>query len=284
MGYAAKVVADSVNLAGCRLVSIELCLPRIVLAELNTHRDFSRNSSSSRAVPVTKMIQRALDDPFLPVWWGAEERGMQAREEIAGDALGRARARWLDARDAAVAVVRDLVGPDIRLHKQIANRLLEPFLWHTVIISATEWSNFFALRCHPDAQPEMRHAAVLAREAIDASKPRALAPGEWHLPYVEAGEAFDLWEVFRSFETVAKVSVGRCARVSTLTHDGKRDPQADVGLSDRLRMNGHMSPYEHAARADGGADRVGNFRGFTQFRKLIPNEHDFSLVTGTRTS
>ena len=166
MSYSAKVLADSISPDGVRLTTMEVTFPRIVLAEFNTHRMFSRNSASSRAIPVEKMIQRVLDDPFSPVWWGKNQSGMQAAEELSGEALRLARQHWLDARDFAISCVRLFQAPEISLHKQIANRLLEPFLWHTVVVTATEWENFFALRCHKDAPArDPRHCGDDARSA-----------------------------------------------------------------------------------------------------------------------
>lgn len=280
MAYAAKVIADSISIAECRLTTIEVTLPRIVLAEFNTHRMLSRNSASSRAIPVAKMLERVESDPFIPIYWGKNQKGMQADKELSADDRGVARSAWLAARDSAIGYAEALMATGV--HKQIANRLLEPFLWHTVIATATDWSNFFALRCHPDAQPEIRMAAEMMREAMKASIPTTTAPGDWHLPFVEPAEAWDL-EVNGWSETkVAKVSVGRCARVSYLTHDGKRDPEADAQLADRLMVNGHMSPYEHAAIAGDSKVTIGNFRGWVQYRKRIKNEHDFGRVLAER--
>jgi thymidylate synthase ThyX len=170
------------------------------------------------------------------------------------------------------------------VHKQLANRLLEPFLWHTVIVSATEWSNFFALRCHPDAQPEIRKIAEMMRDAMKASEPTPIPM--WHLPLVDDAEQLHA-EGFHGRE-VALISAGRCARVSYLTHDGKRDPHADMALAKRLLASGHMSPFEHQAYPmmtdafDARRRFRGNFRGWVQLRKTIDNEDDFSMVLAAR--
>jgi hypothetical protein len=159
------------------------------------------------------------------------------------------------------------------VHKQLANRLLEPFMWHTVIVSATEWDNFWHLRAHPDAQPEIRRIAVMMREAWEGSTPRPCGPEQWHLPLtddLQVGGPDGL-----SLEDAIKVCVGRCARVSYLTHAGRRDPAADITLHDRLLSSGHLSPFEHAARPLGGGGWSGNFRGWTAYRKEIPGESDF---------
>jgi hypothetical protein len=267
MSYACRVLADSDCNNGVRLTTLEVSFPRIVLAEFNTHRMLSRNSASSRAIPVEKMLARVLEDPFVPAAWPKNQKGMQAVEDLDDTTAHEARLEWLLARDHAVTRARCLL--DVGVHKQIANRLLEPWLWHTVIVTATEWENFFALRCHPAAQPEIRTIAEMMRDAMAASTPRHIPHGAWHLPLVTDDERRT-----READWV-KVSVGRCARVSYLTHDGLRDPAADVALCDRLAASGHMSPMEHVATPQHRAVFRGNFRGWVQYRKTLPNEEVF---------
>ena len=147
--------------------------------------------------------------------------------------------------------------------KQLANRLLEPFLWHTVIVTATEWGNFWGLRISPFAQPEIQRPAALMREAMDASVPKVLQPGEWHAPLTVDRENLVL-ERYTERE-IAEISAARCARVSYLTHDGKRDPKADLALYDKLVEPGHMAPLEHVATPNSKNtehDFVGNFCGW----------------------
>ena len=290
MAYDAKIVADSVSEVGDRLTTMEVTFPRMVLAEFNTHRVFSRNSASSRAIPVEKQLQRIMDDPFIPVWWGRNQSGMQADHELEGYDLEQARAEWLVARDSAVNHVQRLL--ELGLHKQITNRLLEPFMWHTVIVTATEWSNFFALRANPMAQPEIRVIAEMMRDLYDESEPALVKGGEWHLPLIQPEERDG---VFEFSEEARKISAARCARVSYLTHEGNRDLAADLILYDRLAGAGHMSPFEHVATPashielghdlrSGSASLIkytvsewhGNFCGWKQLRKFLPNEDDFS--------
>ena len=145
MAYTARVLLDSVSPAGVRLTTLEVTFPRFVLAEFNTHRVFSRSSASSRAVPTSKLIERVEDDPVLPIEWGRNKAGMSAAELLSGDEETEAKRLWLEARDAAVMVARQL--HELKVHKQALNRLLEPFLWHTVIVTSTEWENF--LSCAP---------------------------------------------------------------------------------------------------------------------------------------
>ena len=291
--FSAKILCDSLSPAGVRLTTIEVTMPRIILAEFNTHRMFSRNSASSRAIPVEKRISMVEIDPFIPAQFVKNIKGMQALETITDSDAIEARDVWIKSLQSSIISARSLA--KLGVHKQLANRLIEPFCWHTVICTATEWDNFWGLRRHKDAQPEIRKAAELMHEAYVMSSPKAIAYDDWHLPLIEEGEEFDL-EV-QGFD-VRKVSAGRCARVSYLTHDGKRDPQADVDLSDRLVQSGHMSPLEHVARPLDigdmewilqkpgivGVDRqdfdsrevfCANFRGWKQLRKTLPYESNF---------
>jgi len=289
MPHSAKVLADSVSPDGVRLTTLEVCFPRIILAEFNTHRVFSRNSASSRAIPVEKMIKMVKEDPYIPTHWGKNQKGMQAEQELNDSEQLSAREYWHMARENAVRATQNLL--HVGVHKQITNRLLEPFMWHTVIVTATEWTNFFNLRCNPMAHPEIKLAAELMRDAMQESAPLRLDYGQWHLPLCP-----ELWETANQYPSKpedllywCKISVGRCARVSYLTHDGKRDPQADIELTDRLLEAGHLSPFEHVARPmtyeeikdhERGCEPVnsvpfsGNFRGWVQYRKVIPNEAD----------
>ncbi len=258
----ATVVLDSTSPAGVRLTTIEVTLHRFVLAELNTHRVFSRNSASSRAIPVAKQIARVVDDPALPIEFGTNQRGMQAAEPLTGDEADAALKHWLAARDAAVDAVTAL--GELNVHKQVANRILEPFMWHTVIITATDWDGFWQQRCSPLAQPEIRVAAEAMRDAYLASEPVEVADGDWHTPYVRPEDG-DL-----DTEQRKRISAARCARVSYLTHDGRRDLDADLTLYDRLVTADppHWSPLEHVATP--APDPVpGNFRGWRQLRHTI---------------
>ena len=276
--YSAKIIADSVSRHGQRLTTMEVVFPRMVLAEFNTHRVFSRNSASSRAIPVEKQLRKIKEQPFVPEYWGANQSGMQAEAELIAEAKDAALDEWLAARDSAVAHVEKLLA--IGLHKQLANRILEPFMWHTVIVTATEWSNYFALRANEMAQPEIRKVSELMQAAYEASTPKQLSDDEWHLPLIQE-EEYD--GVFEKSDDARKISAARCARVSYLTHEGKRDLSADIILYDRLTSGGHMSPLEHVARPltedelSEGEFR-GNFRGWMQLRKLVPNEDDYAKV------
>ena len=262
--YECSVLADSLNPVGKRLTTVVVTYPRMIHAEALTHRTMSRNSASSRAIPNEKLRQRVIDDPAMPVFWGANQSGMVANEELDPASITLAMATWLEARDAMLEYSEKL--SRLGLHKQLCNRLIEPWMGITVIISATEWDGFFRQRCHKDAQPEMRRAAEVIRDAMAASSPRKLELNEWHLPLVRNGAGGD--DQGMLIEDLVKLSVARCARVSYLTHDGRRDPQADLTLYERLVTQGHWSPLEHAAQAS-GSERCGNFFGFVQHRSMV---------------
>lgn len=263
----AKVIADSISESGHRLTTIQAKIHRFVLAEINTHRAFSRCSASSRAVPAKKLRQQVIDDPAMPVFWGINRPGMQAVGEADGNERQSFMDRWLIARDAAVVQHRNLEREG--LHKQLVNRIIEPWLWHHVIISATEWDNFFWQRCHPDAQPEMRAAAEAIYAAYSESRPDLILHGEWHLPYITEGELAD--PTISTYNLQA-ISTGRCARVSYLNHEGVRDLSADVALYGRLvkQSPGHWSPLENVATPDDTGSAVcGNFKGWAQLRGIV---------------
>ncbi|HEY5427113.1 MAG TPA: FAD-dependent thymidylate synthase [Candidatus Tumulicola sp.] len=261
MAYSARVLLDSVSPAGVRLTTLEVTFPRFVLSEFNTHRVLSRNSASSRAVPTSKLLERVENDPVLPLEWGRNKAGMSATDTLSPQEEDEAKRIWLSARDAAVTHARRML--ELKVHKQELNRVLEPFLWHTVIVTATEWENFFALRCSPSAQPEIRAAAVRMREAMQAGSPHEVAFDAWHLPLVQDDERrLDV-------ETRKKISAARCARVSYLTHDGKREIEKDLDLYDRLKADRHLSPFEHVATPATDTQFHANFRGWVQMRREI---------------
>jgi thymidylate synthase ThyX len=269
MAFAAKILADSLAPSGKRLTTFEVTYPRCIHSEIMTHRMLSKNAASSRAIPSEKLIARVMEDPFIPETWGKNQKGMQADVELTREEQARALDEWLTARNSAVGHARNLLA--LGLHKQIVNRIIEPFMWITIIVSATEWSNFFGLRVHPDAEPHFQKIARMMLVLYNESTPNKLDEGEWHVPLISNEDRIDLGGI-----DLAKVSVGRCARVSYLTHDGRRDFYEDIALHDRL-MNanpGHWSPFEHVAQA--GVDpnlRSGNFTGWRQYRKTFGHEH-----------
>ena len=272
----AKIVCDSVNPAGDRLTTFVCTYPRLVHCEILTHRMFSRNSSSSRAIPVEKMIERILSNPAVPVVWGKNQKGMQADNVLGLTESIKAEDAWLAAMDDALDHAKTLIS--LGVHKQIANRLLEPFAHMTTIITATDWANFFNLRAHKDAQPEFQELAFQMLVAYRDNEPVEKRAGEWHIPfgdkYVDEG---------LSTAQMLKIATARCARVSYLTFDNEIDHEADYRLHDQLLASGHMSPFEHCARAiESSYDMsfkiyYGNFCGWSQYRKQFLNENREAL-------
>lgn len=262
----AKIILDSVGPTGKRLTTIECRYPRFIHSEVMTHRDRARNAASSRAIPVHRMISAVESDPVVPVLFGSEQRGMQTGPEIAR--RQDAEAAWLEARDHAVESARKLA--EMGVHKSIVNRLLEPFAWIAVVMTATEWQNFFRLRCHEDAEVHFQQLAYKIRQAMDDSKPTPMKAGEWHMPYIMPDERQKY-----GTSTLLQVSAARCARVSYLTHDGRRDIEADLRLFNRLVEGsgfGHWSPMEHQAMALKHPERSGPFIGWLQYRKGFEGE------------
>lgn len=262
----ATVIADSISAYGMRITTLQLKYPRFIHSEFMTHRVFSRNAASSRAIPVLKMIQQVRTDPAMPIHWGLNQPGMQAAK--AHEDVEKVRAAWLDAAISATTYAAYL--NHLGLHKQVVNRLLEPFqLMHT-IVTATEWDNFFELRCHPDAQPEFQALAKAIREAINASTPIPRYRGisnynSWHLPYISDDERENIYYSF-----LPKISAARCARVSYLKHDGTHPSGTeDLALFKKLVESKpmHASPCEHQASC-GSTERSRNFVGWWQYREL----------------
>ena len=296
----AQIIADSVSPDKIRLTTMQLRYPRFIHAEFMTHRVFSRNASSSRAVPVKRTIQWVTEDTAMPRHWGKNQKGMQAEQEcnepidyVQNIPMTREQG-WELSRNFAIemALKYDKAG----YHKQIVNRLLEPFAHINVVVSSTKWANFFKLRDHKDAMPEIQELARAMKAAMDASKPLFLYPGDWHLPYVSDEEKHGTWLEHRyvgrdnseewDFKTanleLAKISTARCARVSYLTTEGKKpNVEEDLALYQRLMGDPlHASPAEHQATPDehflGNTFlhqwEHGNFHGWRQFRKMHPNE------------
>lgn len=263
--YESKIIKDSIC-NGFRLTTMQVTHPLVVHAEFMTHCMFARNASSSRAIPFKKVLEKVQQDPYIPTYWGKNQPGMQAKEELQGDQKILAQGAWLAAKNYAIVQAQEL--HDLGLHKQIVNRLLGPWMWITCCVTGDEgaWSNYCALRCHPDADPAIQKQAFMVRDAYSASVPEELEIGSWHLPYVDANE-------FTIPTDTAKVSVGRCARVSYLTQEGKRDPKEDIALHDRLVNSTpmHASPFEHVAKARGG--RFAKYAGWESYRHTLEGEY-----------
>jgi len=275
--FSAKVLADSTNLCGNRLITMEMTYPLIIHAEHLRHRMFSFNVASSRAIPVEKMFNQVWNDPFIPIHWGKSQKGMQAYAELTGWRKWLCKTLHVKLRLVTLAAIWIML--KCGLHKQVVNRELNPWLWVTVICTGNQgaWNNFWALRCHPEAEPHMQKIAELSRDAANASETHMLYASEWHLPLIGFDGDGEL-----SMSDAVKVSAGRCARVSYLTHDGTRNVQADIDLCDRLVTSKHFSPTEHQARCviagsrrgTGNHSLSGNLgSGWVQFRKTLAGEY-----------
>lgn len=303
--YSAKIICDSISETVKRLTTFEITFPRMVLAEFNTHGAFSRNSASSRAIPFSKMLDRIMDDPFIPEKFPINIAGMQPAGyyESPSQEFIESRSLWLSARNKMVNVAKEL--SNRKIHKQICNRLLEPFMWHTCIISATEWDNFFKLRCDSNAQYEIKRIADLMYEVYHSKEnriyypPKQLRIGEWHLPFISNEDERAITDylsqwlgkidvndlLYEELEIKKRISIARCAQISYLTHDRKRDIEKDLELFERLKMSGHWSPFEHVATPYWTKPKLpndnifytdlrsGNFIGWKQFRKEFQGEN-----------
>lgn len=293
MPLQAKIIKDSVSVCGSRLTTFEVEFHRFILPEINTHRLFSRNYQSSRAIPVERQIEMVMSDPALPVHWGKNQPGMKAdnecdnlvcyRDNSSGEKFADTRDQaWLEARDKACEAAQYF--HEAGYHKQIVNRLIEPFMFTRGVITGTDYAfnNFFTLRCHKDAQPEIQALAKLMREEYRNSVPEKLNQNEWHLPYVDSTEGTP--------ENI-RVSVSCCAQVSYRRLDDSQEKADRIysnlnldnltpdvflqDMSDKLEP-GHASPCEHQARVDDpfgisiGNIYNGNFSGcWAQYRKII---------------
>lgn len=305
----AKVICDSISEDGIRLTTFELEYPRFIHAEMMTHRGLSKNSSSSRAIPIQKMIDLTESNPAVPLYWGKNKSGMQAGEEV--DDVQYSTDVWMTALSGAIGQTEFLEIEGV--HKQTANRLLEPFQMMKVVVTGTDWENFFNLRIHPDAQPEICMLAYKMYEAMQESNPVDLKVGEWHLPYVNLGwngkgEIAYFDDNFNpiELEQAIKISAASCASVSYRT-DGMTLEKADKIFDMLIKAEVvHSSPLEHCATPvkpkfnelgkvrvncsepqswEGGVTHMnrqgqlcsGNLRGYIQYRHLLPNNTAWSF-------
>jgi len=296
----AKVLADSVSPSGQRMTTLEIEYPRFILAELNTHRMLSKNSASSRAIPVAAMHDHIRQNTAQPVYWGQNQPGMKAVGELEASDKTFAQYLWAKARDAAIDYSKQIA--DLGSHKQITNRITEPWMLMKTVISGTEWANFFWLRDHPDAQPEIAELAHKMRVAVEASNPTELNPGEWHLPYIVAAryvptgelQYFDQEFNRLTLEQARVISASCCAQVSYRKNDDTLEKATKIFKQLIESEPCHASPVEHQATPmdiesmhrfepetwEPGVTHVsansdlwsGNLRGWIQFRKLIAGE------------
>jgi len=298
----AEVVLASASEHAKPIYTLKCIYPWFIHGEVMTHRVFSRNASSNRAIPISKTNEEATRDDLRaePAFWGHEQKGMEPGEELSKMPVQsgphawlspheQAQNTWACASQAAADYAKALA--DLGVHKSICNRLTMPFRHAHVIITATEWDNFFGLRLAPDADPTMRELAMQMHEAITIIRPTLLQPGEWHLPFITDTEMRDIDDRLGFYDMALKVSVARCARVSYESHEtGRRSTvEEDLKLYDRLMAQGHWSPFEHQAAPDNwitmhsdtglhehaeyeNSHEHGNFVGWRQFRKMMPGE------------
>lgn len=300
-----KIVLDSISPEGIRLPTVQFRQPRMIHSDFLTHRVFSRNGRSSRAVPVVTLLQEARH-PYVPHFL-KNQPGMKAVEEFSKDEREEIEAIWRDMAEYTRLGVEKLSG--LQVHKQWANRPLEWFGYIDVLLSSTDWNNYLALRDHEDAQPEIAMVAQAIRGALAASRPKLLQPGEWHLPYILEHDyeeaARHLHDVERSFtqqaqiDLLKKISAARCARLTIKPFDGDGSFPSELERYRKLVLSRpvHASPTEHQATPDtrshyevirirdgqrqimsSGLDwdnrgEQGNFVGWRQGRKTIPYEY-----------
>ena len=259
----AKIVLTSSTSSGHQLITFVLKYPRFIHAQIMTHRVFSRNVSSSRAIPTSKMVKTAIESNIRPESWGKNQKGMSPGLTLTDSNGITADMHWDDARNSAIHYALQL--EDLGVHKQWANRLLEPFLPVTTIVTATDFTNFFNLRLNHEAQGEIQELAEKMLTEKKAVPPTWVEPGDWHIPFIrEEEEGYPLG-------TRQRISVARCARVSYKTPDDDMysTPERDMALFDRLAKSGHWSPFEHVAMALASPVRIANFTGWLQYRQLV---------------
>lgn len=273
------------------LWTFELTYPRYIHSEFMTHRVFSRNASSSRAIPVKRMIEQVREKPVIPPNVFKNQNGMVG--EIKADALTTAEfySLWREAADNACKTAEMM--EKLGIHKQHVNRILEPFQFIRVIVTATEWCNFFILRLAPDAQPEMQELAGAIYDEMDHYRDKNVGILEFNAPSKHCTSIFDptssgnvptvvslpyivdddIKEIGKEdYKTLMKISAARCARVSYNNHDGsKPNIDKDLALYEHLYAGRHMSPMEHTCIRDKDYKKHANLTGWESLRYLVEN-------------
>lgn len=293
MTISAKIIAHSKSaVTDKEIITYELEYPRFIHSELMTHRLFSRNAASSRAIPVSKMIEMVRDNPAMPIHWGKNQQGMQAKEELDDWNKGCVVEAWVSAATHAARLAEDM--NKWGAHKQIVNRVLEPFQWMKTVVTSTEWDNWFWLRNHPDAQPEIKRLAEVMLEAKQNSTPTLLQPGDWHVPYYDDGSWRASVYEDNTLEEALAISSSCCAQVSYRKLDDSLEKAKDIFAKLIESKPCHASPCEHqctpmpqdVSMETDGVTAVhkhlgymsGNFAGFIQHRQLIEGNvcYDYS--------
>ena len=255
------ILADSISPEGKRLTTFQLKFWRAILPEITRHRVFSFCVRSSRANPTINLINQVKNTPYGPSHWGMNQKGMVADNELTGKALELAQYTWKVAAKTMADCAESL--KDAEVHKQVVNRLLEPFTYSDMVLAGTDFDNFFDLREAPDAQPEIRELALAMHKELDASTPVELKEGEWHLPYISAED-----KKKADIDTLCKVSCARCARVSYKAFDGSSSIDKDLALFNRLKDSKHWSPMEFVATPSGSNYKESNYKGWNQYRRF----------------
>ena len=256
-----EMILDSIYPTTCRASTLLVTMPTYVLAEFNKHRVFESNTSSSRAIPTAKLLEQVWNDPVVPIHWGLNQAGMEAKEEEADVEV--AERVWYELLQQVTDCVEELA--KLNIHKQVTNRPLAPFMWSTVIVTATEWDNFFHQRLAKDADPMMQAVAKEMFEALAFSIP---VERKVHLPFVSDRELAKYTQ-----EECTHMSVARCARVSYKRHTDDFTLEQDMALSERCKNSGHWTPLGHQLFA-GKDDQFfhGCMRGWLQLRQVINNK------------
>lgn len=255
------------------LWTFELTYPRYIHSEFMTHRVFSRNASSSRAIPVKRMIEQVRENTVIPPKVFMNQKGMVGETEADPVTTTAFHVLWEEAAENAckTAEMMERLG----IHKQHVNRILEPFQFIKVIVTATDWYNFFVLRLAPDAQPEMRELASAIYDEMNRYHNKAVGVLELDkehsvvsLPYITDEDIKEIGK--KEYHLLMKISAARCARVSYNNHDGsKPDIEKDLKLYDHLYNSKHMSPMEHACIRDEDYRKNANLNGWKSLRYLI---------------
>lgn len=267
-----QILADSIHPASpsTRLTTYLLKYPRFIHSEFMTHRAISKNAASSRAIPVTRTLTNLEDD--CVEFWGKNGKGMKSLIPLAPRDRELAEYHWTEARYEAIK--RTTRMNELGVHKGIANRVVEPFNHITVIATGSTqgWANFFYQRCSEDPQPEFQVLAYRMLHRYLQSVPHPIRFGEWHMPMADTTP---MWINEMDDTDRLKICTGRIARISYLTHDGRREYAEDIRLHDTLALDGHWSPFEHCAQCVdiNRRDTSSNFgKGWLQYRKIFPNE------------
>lgn len=261
----AKIIADSITQRGHRLTTLEVIIPNIVVPEMLKHRMFSISSMSMRAVPFEKMVKWVEENPFVPYAWQKKHKGMQGTEYFEDIYTMASIGAWIRARDLAIEQAKVL--NNIGVSKQICNRLLFPFGYTKMIVTATEWENFFKQRLSDSAEIHMKAVAQDIWDTMQESEPTMLKEGEWHIPYLEKIK----------HDEVGIISIAKCARQSFDT-EWSDDYSKDLELYERLKKEGHWVPFEHVAQVMDDKQYLSYIKGKLQVMTNEDKESDDSII------